>query len=115
METTNQKSVLTLDKKNKILLAVLKGFFRPDDANYFVEEYNKNLKEIDAKEYEFYFNLKDMKVSSQDMLPMLSACFEMYKRDNFKKVVFDCGGTTTLKLQIHRVAEQVGLASYEVI
>jgi hypothetical protein len=49
------------------------------------------------------------------MIPMLSACFEMYKRDGYKKIIFDCGNSATLKMQIRRVGTMVGLKNYEIV
>jgi hypothetical protein len=49
------------------------------------------------------------------MVPMLSACFEMYKKDEFRKIVFNCGTNATLKLQINRVGKTVGLLNYELV
>jgi hypothetical protein len=116
METTGgKKSELKLDKVGKILYATVKGFFQPVDANEFVEEYQKNVKLINPKDYELHFNSRELKVSSQDMVPMLSACFEMYQKDQFKNLIFDCGTNAGLKLQIRRVATSVGLNNFEIL
>jgi len=114
-KANEKKSELRLDMKAKILYAMVQGFFKPADANEFVEEYTKNVKTINAKEYELHFDCKSMKVSSQEMVPMLTACFEMYKKDGFTKVVFYCGESASLKLQIRRVGNIVELPNFEVL
>jgi hypothetical protein len=116
METTNvKKSELKLDKTSKILFAKVQGAFKPDDATEFVMAYTKNVAEINPKEYELHFDSTQLKVSTQEMVPMLSACFEMYKKDEFRKIVFNCGTNATLKLQINRVGKTVGLLNYELV
>lgn len=116
MDTTNEKkSELKLDKVSKILFAKVQGAFKPEDANDFVMAYTQNVAGINPKEYELHFDSTLLRVSTQDMVPMLSACFEMYKKDDFRKIVFDCGTNSTLKLQINRVSKNVGLQNYELI
>ena len=39
---------------------------------------------------------------------MLKACLEMYKKDGFKNIVFDCG-SLVLKMQVQRLVKEVGL------
>jgi len=116
METTNvMKSELKLDKTSKILFAKVQGAFKPDDATEFVMAYTKNVAEINPKEYELHFDSTQLKVSTQDMVPMLSACFEMYKKDGFYKTVFDCGTNATLRLQCRRIGNLVGLQNFEIV
>lgn len=43
------------------------------------------------------------------MLPMLEGCFKMYKDYGFRKVIAEVGNSVTLKMQLGRVAKNVGL------
>jgi hypothetical protein len=115
MESNNDKKFsLSVNKTGKVVNAMVQGLFQPEDANQFVVAYKKIVGEIKAEEYELHFDSTNLKVNTQDMIPMLSACFEMYKKDNFKKIIFDCGSSATLKMQLRRVAGNVGL-NYEVL
>ncbi len=113
--TQDKKSELKLNKVTKVVNAKVKGSFTPEDANYFVTEYMKIVNQIDAKEYELTFDCTELRVSTQDMVPMLSGCFEMYKKDGFKKVTFDCGSNAALRMQVNRVARMTELQLFEIL
>jgi hypothetical protein len=116
MEATNEKKFsLTLNKIEKTLYAEAHGSFKPEDAAAFVEEYTKTVSQINPLEYVLNFDSKMLKVSTQDMVPLLTACLEMYKKDGFHKIVFDCSSNATLKMQIHRLSNKVGLQNCEII
>lgn len=116
METSKEKKFnLKLDRVKKVFHAEAHGSFQPEDATAFVAEYTKVINEINPAEYEFQFDATKLKVSTQDMIPMLSACLELYKQAGYRKIVFDCAGSATLKMQLRRVATMTGLENYEVI
>jgi hypothetical protein len=121
MVTTNEKKfMLKLDKAKKILFAEVAGSFGPDDANDFVQDYTAILNTIKASEYELLFNCENLKVSGKDvksgvdMTNMLKGCIEMYKKDGFKKVMYDCKKNIIVKMQISRLSREVGLPNFEV-
>ena len=116
MENINEKkSELKLNKVLKVINAKVKGVFKPEDAAYFVAEYTNIVNQIDAKEYELIFDCTELRVNTQDMVTVLKGCFDMYKKDEFKKLVFDCGSNLSLKMQCNRVARLAELKNYEVI
>lgn len=122
MSTASEKKFkLNLDKTKKILFAEVSGSFGPDDANDFVQKYTAILKTIKANEYELLFNCQDLNVSGKDtksgvdMASMLKGCIEQYKKDGFKKVVYDCQKNLIVKMQISRLSREVGLPNFEVI
>ena len=122
MITTNEKKFeLNLDNGKKTLFAEVSGSFGPADANDFVQKYTAILKTIKANEYELIFNCQDLNVSGKDtksgvdMANMLKACIEQYKKDGFKKVVYDCKSNLIVKMQIARLSREVGLPNFEVI
>jgi hypothetical protein len=57
---------------------------------------------------------KDVK-TGVDMITMLKGCIEMYKKDEFKKVVYDCKKNLIVRMQIARLSREVGLPNFEVI
>jgi hypothetical protein len=113
--TSEKKFELKLDRSANVLKAMVQGFFQPTDAESFVDEYTRNVNIINAKDFELQFDCTNLKVSSTEMVPMLTACFEMYKKDEFKKIIFQCGDNASLKMQIRRVANSVGLPNFEII
>lgn len=116
MEQTKEvKSVLNLNKLTKIIYAKVKGAFEPEDAAYFVSEYTKIVEQVDAKEYELRFDCTELRVNSQDMVPLLKNCFDMYKKDGFKKVIFDCGSNAALRMQCGRVSRMSELHNCEIL
>ena len=48
------------------------------------------------------------------MTNMLKGCIEQYKKDGFKKVVYDCKNNLIVKMQIARLSRD-GLPNFEVI
>jgi len=120
MTTTDNKYELKLEKTKKILYAKAFGSFGPADANGFVSDYNAILKAVNVNELELQFDCKELKVSGKDvksgvdMTNMLKACLEMYKKDGFKKIIFNCEKNLVLKMQLQRLAKEVGLPNFEV-
>lgn len=104
-----KKYDMSLDKTNKQLNVTIGGMFEPDDANGFVKEFTATLSTVQASEFVLSFDAKDLKVSRPEMLPMLEGCFKMYKEFGFKKVVAKVDNNVTLKMQLSRVARNVGL------
>jgi hypothetical protein len=122
MTTTNDKKYeLILDKTKKTLFAKAFGSFGPADANAFVQEYTGILKPINAAEYELFFDCKDLQVTGKDlktgtdMTALLEGCIELYKKDGFKKVVFNCEKNIVLKMQISRLSKKVNIPNCEII
>lgn len=89
------------------------GMFAQEDALAFLNEYQRQVKAINAKNYDVVLNAVDLKVSPQEMLPLLEQCFELYKQTGFKKVFMILGNSVTLKMQVKRVADKAGL-NYEI-
>lgn len=116
-----KKFELNLDKTKKILYAKAFGIFGPNDANSFVTEYISCIKAINAKEYTYIFDCKELKVSGKDMksgvdmTQLLRGCVEQYKKDGFKEVIIDCGTNHIVKMQTTRIAREVGLLNFRAI
>jgi len=119
--TNDKKFQLKLDKPKKTLFAEVSGTFGPADANDFLQEYTTILKTIKANEYELLFDCENLRVTGKDvqsgvdMTVLLRGCIEQYKKDGFKKVVFDCKKNLIVKMQISRLSREVGLSIFEAI
>jgi len=102
--------VTTNDKSLKIKL---EGNFTETDAINFIRDFDGEAKKIQTKEYNLSFDASSLKVSPQQMLPVLKGCFETYKRLGFKKVHINIGSSAVLKMQVNRVIKEVGLTNCE--
>lgn len=104
-----KKYEMSLERTNKKINIRLGGMFEPDDANSFVKEFKGMLSTITAPEYFLYFDAKELKVSTPEMVPMLEGCFKMYKEIGFKRVAIKVENNPTLRMQLSRLARNVGL------
>ncbi|NGX96656.1 MAG: hypothetical protein G4V63_15995, partial [Candidatus Afipia apatlaquensis] len=91
------------------------GNVKKDDILNYVQDFKKNLSTIIPSEYQLNFKASGYKVLTQDLIPMLKNCFEMYKQANFKKIYIDMGGNVVQKMQVKRVVNSVGLSNFEIV
>lgn len=115
MSENNEKFSIDVNNATKKTEIVVRGFFNENDGKTFISEYERKIKQISPSEYELTLDCTDLKVTAQDLVPMFTGCFEMYKKDGFKKVIFNCGSNIATKMQINRISRQVGLPNYEVL
>jgi hypothetical protein len=105
-----KKYEISLDNVKKEMKVKVWGMYEPDDAKNFVEDFTKALSPIQPSEFVLSFDCEELKVSKQEMVPMLEGCFKMYKDLGFKKVLMRPGNNVTLKMQLSRVSRNTGLA-----
>lgn len=117
----SEKFKFKLDIVNKRFNIKGIGIIDPEDAEYFISEYAKNLKIIKATEYELFFDCTELRLagkdiqSGADMTQSLKGCLSLYKADSFKKLIFDCSKNLTMAMQLNRLGKEVGLISFEVL
>lgn len=104
-----KKHDISLDKIKKEIRVRVWGMYGPDDANSFVEEFTKIVSTMQPSQFILSFDTEELKVSTQDMIPMLEGCFKLYKDLGFKKVLIKAGNNVTLKMQLNRVSRNTGL------
>lgn len=116
-----EKFSFKLDLINKKFNVKGIGTIQPEDADYFVSEYNKCVRTIKASDYELVFNCielrlagKDLK-SGTDMTVSLKNCLDLYNSTGFKNIVFDCKGNLSMAMQLNRLGKEVGLSSFQVL
>ena len=111
-----KKFRFTNNPSGKELRVELEGMFNAQDAEDFVKEYKSIISKIKPTETVFNVDCTKMIITPQDVVPQLQGCFEMYRDDKFKKVVFivskDKGAI--LKAQFNRLGRTVGLTNMEV-
>lgn len=109
------KYSITVNSAIKKLDIAVEGTVSPAEAESFIKDYNRKISSIDTSAFEVVFNCTDLNVSAPDMLLILKGCFELYKQANYKKYTFLMKKNVVLKMQLSRLAREVGLANMEFI
>lgn len=104
-----------LNHDEKAVNVMVEGMFNLQNATDFMADYQKNIAGLKTAEYELIFDAKNLKVSSQEMLPMLEECMHMYCRTGFRKIAINMGSSVIAKSQMKKVVEKVGLQNCEVL
>lgn len=103
-----QKSISTKTINIKLI-----GKFDLSDAESFLESYKKETSNINTNEYTLNFDCKEMSVTPPG--PLLKECFELYKKDGFKKVLANIEKSQiVLGMQFKRLAKEANLSTFEV-
>lgn len=102
----------------KVLEIFTEGVFTPEDGSEYVKSYKAEVEKINPVEYTLKFDCSNLELNRPAVQPMLQDCFEMYKTNNFKKIIVTVGNSKNsaiLKMQIGRLARTVGLNNIEII
>jgi len=105
---------MEINQAEKTIDMTVSGTFTPEKAQEFVKDYQQKLSSIKPEEFVLQFDCRDLDVVSQEMVPNLEACLAMYRDSGFKKVLVGIQKKPIIKLQLNRLARQVGLTSFEV-
>lgn len=105
-----KKHEISLNKANKELKVKVWGMFESEDAANFIADFKETVSTIQPSETALSFDTTELKVSKQEMMPMLEGCFNMYKDFGFQKVSIETENNAILKMQLNRVAKKIGLA-----
>lgn len=106
---------IQLDQAKKVMKVQVEGTFSQEDAMSSVEAYQKSTSGINVPDYEIDIDGTKLNVSAPDTIPMMEACFRLYKNDGFKKIIMRISKNPVLKMQLNRVARGVQLTNYELI
>ena len=104
-----------LKSGTKDLNVLVEGMFTQQNAADFINEYQKNISRINPGEYNLVFDATNLKVSTQEVLPLLENCLQLYKQAGFKRIEVNISSSTIVKNQIKRVIEKVGLQNCEIV
>lgn len=77
---------VNINKDNKIFTVVAGGYFKPEEANAFMKEYTEKKNSINPGEYSVVLQDNELKVSNEEMVPILSGILKQYIADGFKKI-----------------------------
>lgn len=105
------------EKKNDKLEIKVKGFFKEEDGVEYIKEYSKQVRGLNALNTELILDCTELSVTKQDLMPMLTACFNSYKKDRFKKVttIVKEKNQATLVMQLNTLATKTKLENFDLI
>ena len=99
----------------KVIDISVKGSFTPEIAQAFQTEYQKKVGSISANDFTLKVDSTDMNIITQEMLPKLEHSFNMYKNSGFKQIQFVIKPSSTIKMQVNRLARNTGLTNAIVV
>ncbi len=91
------------------------GNFTPEDAQAFVKEFNKQVASIKPVNYHLSLDASKLAVSPAEMQEILKGCLALYKSLGFERISLNVGSNVVLKMQLQRLAKEVGLGSIEIL
>lgn len=106
---------MDLNKSKKELQVLLEGNFTADQANEFIGDYMKQVDSITASDYVLRIDCKDLKLITPELQPSLEACYDLYNKSGFQKVIFEISKAPLIKMQLGRIARKVGLKTSEFV
>lgn len=90
------------------LLVTAGGFFTPQEGQDFIKSYNDAVKKINPKETKLILDGSSLRTSTQEMLPILKNCLEMYIKDNFQKIYMVKYASAITNSQVSRLGKENG-------
>lgn len=106
---------MNLNSTKKEMNITIVGNFSPEQAEKFIGDYNIKVNSISASEYILRLDCTSLNVVTPDLVPALESCYKLYKSSGFNKVVFEISKKPIVKMQLNRIARQVGLTNVEIV
>lgn len=110
--------IMNYNENKKIFHITVSGFFKQEDGENFLEDYNKNLetfgeydktlKNYKAKDVSLIIESEDLKASAQNMLETMKKCYLLYNSSEFKKMFIILPKSATAAGQAKRMAKLSG-------
>lgn len=103
----------TADKKISIIVngRIEDGFF-----DEFIKSYTSTVSSVNASEYTLDVDFTTVPITPQNLTDVLRDALKLYKKDNFKKInVYLSQSQIIVKMQIKRIANEIGLNNVELI
>ena len=100
---------------SKVIDISVRGAFSTELVQAFLTEYQQKVSSISAKDFILKVDSTDMNIITQQMLPTLENSFTMYKNSGFKEIHFIIKPSPTIKMQVNRLARNIGLTNARVV
>lgn len=95
---------IDVDNLKKRFIISVEGYMKEDEAKQFIDEYESKIKGITPSQYELVLDGKKLKVSQQDLLPILEGLLTSYVKSGFKKIYFITMESAVAMMQMKRVS-----------
>lgn len=106
---------MSVNRGEKTIEMTVSGTFTTEKAKQFIDDYQQKISSINASEFILEFDCRDLDVVTQKMIPELENCLSLYNSSGFKKVEVGIKKSAIISMQLKRLANKVGLTSFEVI
>ncbi|ENH98194.1 hypothetical protein J416_01829 [Gracilibacillus halophilus YIM-C55.5] len=103
-----------VNDKNTIEIEV-RGSFEEEDVQNFVRDYQSAVSAVNVEDFTLEVDCTNMDILRQEMIPQLENSFKMYKESGFNIVQFNTKSNAILKLQLHRLARNVGMKNAKIV
>ncbi|SES76451.1 hypothetical protein SAMN05421676_101392 [Salinibacillus kushneri] len=110
-----EKYYINIVHGKKTIEMEVRGSFTEEDVQRFARDYQNAVSSITTDEYTLEVDCTNMEILRQEMIPQLEGSMQMYKESGFKTVQFNTKSNAILKLQIHRLARNIGLKNSKVV
>eukprot|EP00130_Batrachochytrium_dendrobatidis_P008605 XP_006683480.1 hypothetical protein BATDEDRAFT_28986 [Batrachochytrium dendrobatidis JAM81] len=105
---------MKVNQGSKTIDMTVSGTFTPEKAQEFVADYKLTVAGVKANEYTLKFDCRELDVVTQEMVPNLEFCMNLYQESGFEKVEVGIKKSAIIKMQLNRIARNVGLTNFEV-
>lgn len=106
---------IKVNNTEKVINVKVTGYFSSEDGRASIEAYHAYTEGVYIPDFMLDIDCTDLEVSAPETLPHLAHCFELYKRDGFKKVIFRIHEDPVVKMQLTGLAKVTQLAGCEFI
>ena len=106
---------MKVDSAKKEMHIAIIGNFTPEQAQQFINDYNRNVASITASDFHLVLDCTDLNVVTKELIPALQDCYKLYKSSGFNKVIFRIGNSPIVKMQLNRIAGEVGLTNVDFV
>ena len=98
-----------------VLTIKIGGFFSKEDGEAYIREYNSQLRKINPKTKSLVLDCRELKVTTQDLLPMLQGCIVKYCSDEFKNVKAIINkNQPVLSMQIKKLVRNANVDNFDI-
>lgn len=97
------------DERKKVVTIEVGGFFKNEEGQAFLNDYNKQVKAINPSNYSLIILGEGLATSSQEMAVILENTVNMYKSTGFKKYYGTLPKSASASMQLKKVVSKCGL------
>jgi len=103
------------NRAKKEIRVTIGGTFSSELTQAFIKDCQKEVSSIPTNEYHLKFDAREMDIVTQEQLPHLEGCLQMYKQTGFEKITLEIKPNAVLAMQAKRISRNNNLDNIEVI